>query len=406
MGESSRRKPWALPVALAIVCALLVWLLSPGRVPEPTAAPAQSASPPPIATFAPPKAVVPGVGTVTKMGPDGHPIRGVPNAPPPVELPGDTQKLTEEFVPGTTEWEQVPLLENTPLVIRVLPKRYNVVVPNPMVVFIEIVDVTKKTTVKPERAYARFRPADAKADDAWTEVQAVDDGSGEDEKAGDGRYTATWAPSSGEASRWYGHVFVEGVVETAKAGVRRVPHTLIYTRGPRAKMTGKWRDEIKDGHLVIEGECEVEESGSFSLMGQLVGPGREPIALTRTYPVLKLDKGTTWIALRVWGKVIRDTGLDGPYELRNVMLERVMNEKGDYDPSNTIALAHTTKAYRFGDFSDAKWVDPGPSLPYVGPDSPSQKNNPPPMFKESDRPSLNAQPKASVTKPEPDPNVK
>jgi len=401
---SDRSRPWALPTALLIVCALLVWLLSPSRVAEPESHPlAQpSGAPPPLGSLgAAPSGIA--SGSAKYVDPGSTPY--VPAAPPPVDLPPDTQKLTEEFVPGTTEWEEVPLLEKTPFVIRVMPRRYNVVVPDPIVVYLEIIDRSKNAPVKPTRAYVRLKPYDAKDSDPWVEVIASDDGTNNDEKAGDGRYTASYAATGTELDRMSGHVLVEGVVETAKAGIRRVPHTVIYTRGPRARLTGKWRDEIKDGHLVIEGELEVDEPGMFSVMGQLVGPEREPIALTRTYPPPKLEKGTHWITLRTWGKAITDTGIDGPYQLVNVLLTRDQNAKGGYDPAPTIALAHKTKPYSFSQFSKTPWTEPVATGPIIGPDHPSQKDNPPPMLKESDRASLKWKEKPPQPKPPDEPDA-
>ncbi|MGZ3455262.1 MAG: choice-of-anchor X domain-containing protein [Polyangiales bacterium] len=353
--SGASRRPFFLPAILAVVCCLLLWLLRPTRVSEP-----EHALGGPSSSGAPHAAVPP--SSATHVDKSGSPLPKkelVPLAAPAVDLPADTQKLAKEFVPGTTEWEEVPLLENTNVVIRVLPKRYNVIAPQPITVFVEIVDLATSARTKPDRAYVRLRPYDAKSDD-WIEIAAVDDGTNDDEKAGDGRYTASLLPSGDVAKRLFGHVLVEGVVETKAAGVRRVPHTLIYTLGPRAKMTGKWRDARKDGHLIIEGECEVEESGLFSLMGQLVGPSNEPIALTRTFPPVKLEKGTHWITLRTWGKAIRDSGVDGPYLLRNVLLTRLANEKGDYDPGETIVAAHTTGKYSAQEFSADPWTAPKP----------------------------------------------
>ena len=396
---SNRSRPWALPAALLVVCGLLVWFLQPARVegPESHAPVSPSVNAPPLASFgAAPTAMV--SASAKYVDPGSAPY--VPTAPPAVDLPPETQKLAEEFVPGTTEWEEVPLIEKTPFVIRVMPKQFNVIVPAPIVVYIEIIDRSKNAPVTPTRAFARMRPIDAKDSDPWVEVIASDDGTNGDEKAGDGRYTASYAPSGTDIDKMTGQVLIEGVVETAKAGLRRVPHTVIYSRGPRARLTGKWRDEIKDGHLVIEGELEVDEPGKFSINGQLVGPEREPVAVTRTYPPVSLDKGTHWVALRTWGKAITDTGIDGPYLLVNVLLTRDQNAKGGYDPAPTILLAHKTKPYSFSQFSKTPWSEPVAAAgAVIGPDHPSQKDNPPPLMKESDRASLKWKEKPPQPKP-------
>jgi len=54
-------------------------------------------------------------------------------------------------------------------------------------------------------------------------------------------------------------------------------------------------------------------------------------------------------------KAIRDVEIDGPYEVRNVLLRRDLPERGDYDPGPTILSAYRTKAYRA---KDRRWPHP------------------------------------------------
>ncbi|HEU4731065.1 MAG TPA: choice-of-anchor X domain-containing protein, partial [Kofleriaceae bacterium] len=306
-----------------------------------------------------------------------------PDRPPPVELPPDTEQLTEEFVPGTTDWEEVPLGEGRREVIRFVPAHYNVIAPQPIVLYLEIVDGATGKRVDAALPRARIKPFDA-GDDAWLEAAMHDDGRDGDEVAGDRRYTASFRPGP----KLFGRVMAEGIVELAHAGVRRVPQSLIYTRGPRAKLTGRWRDQQKDGHLDLSAELAVEAAGTFTLMAQLVGPSRQPIALVRaTEP---LDAGTRWMTLRVWGKAIHDAEIDGPYEVRNVLLRRDMADHGDYDPGPTILSAHHTGPYRAAEFSDAAYSEPTARGEDIGPGHPSQRNNPPPLHSDGERPSRRA----------------
>lgn len=307
----------------------------------------------------------------------------VPDSPPAAVLPPDTQQLTEEFVPGTTDWEEVPLGEGRREVIRFLPAHYNVIAPQPIVLYLEIVDPATGGRIEAALPRARIRPFDA-GDDAWIEAAMRDDGRGGDEVAGDRRYTASFQPGA----RLLGRVVAEGVVELAGAGVRRVPQSLIYTNGPRAHLTGRWRDERNAGHLYLSAELAVEAAGAFTLIAQLVGPARQPIALVRA--MAQLDAGTHWMTLRVWGKAIHDAAIDGPYEVRNVLLRRDMAERGGYDPGPTILSAHRTAPYRADEFSDAAYVEPTARGEQIGPDHPSQRNNPPPLHADGDRPSRRA----------------
>ena len=144
----------------------------------------------------------------------------VPERPPPVVLPPDTQQLTEEFVPGTTEWEEVPLGEGRREVIRFLPAHYNVIAPQPIVLYLEIVDPATGRRIDAALPRARIKPFDA-GDDAWIEAAMRDDGRGGDEVAGDHRYTASLQPGP----KLLGRVAAEGIVELANAGVRRIPQS-------------------------------------------------------------------------------------------------------------------------------------------------------------------------------------
>jgi hypothetical protein len=371
------RRRWALAGALLLgALVLLLYLLGRG---EPARRPAATAVAAPVA---PPGAPAAPVVTADDLPipPADQVAPFVPESPPPTVLPPDTEQLAEEFVPGTTEWEEVPLGEGRREVIRFVPAHYNVIAPQPIVLYLEVVDPATGKRIDAALPRARVKPFDA-GDDAWIEAAMRDDGRDGDEVAGDRRYTASFSPGP----KLLGRVMAEGVVELTKAGVRRVPQSLIYTNGPRARLTGHWRDEAKDGHLYLSAELAVEAAGTFTLMAQLVGPARQPIALVRATD--RLDAGTRWMTLRVWGRAIRDAEIDGPYEVRNVLLRRDMIERGDYDPGPTILSAHHTRPYRAKDFSEAAYIEPTARGEEIGPDHPSQRNNPPPLHDESERPS-------------------
>lgn len=355
--------------------ALLLYLLGrddPARLPVTAAAAA-----PPGATPVAARGARPAEAEDLPVPPD-QVAPFIPESPPLVVLPPDTQLLAEEFVPGTTEWEEVPLAEGRREVIRFLPARYNVIAPRPIVLYLEVVDPATGKRIDAALPRARLRPFEA-GDDAWIEAAMRDDGQGGDEVAGDRRYTASVSPGP----KLLGRVLAEGVVELTGAGVRRIPQSLIYTSGPRARLTGRWRDEPKDGHLYLSAEVAVEAAGTFSLMAQLVGPARQPIALVRAMDAL--GPGTHWMTLRVWGKALHDAEIDGPYEVRNVLLRRDLIERGDYAPGPTILSAHHTRPYRATDFSDAAYAEPTARRDDIGPDHPSQRNNPPPLHGESER---------------------
>ncbi len=291
-----------------------------------------------------------------------------PAAPPP--LPPDTQMLAEETVPGTTEWDDAPLDEAGESAIRILPRRYNVVLPEPIVVLLEQRDTATNTRQAMAKPKVRVRPMDD-PQGAWVDVPISDDGRGEDEQAGDLLYTASLRPDAATRDRLLGRVVIEGSVEHPELGRRVIPATLIYTRGARARLTGKWRDYVKDGHLFLETDLVVDDPGLFTLALELFGPQLEPIAWARD--MRELGAGKQTMTVRVWGKALTDRGIDGPYRVRDVLLTRDRNEKGDYDPAPTIIEAHRTAAYKASQFSPAIYVDAARP-----PEVPANPNEPPP----------------------------
>jgi hypothetical protein len=374
--RSAARKRWFGAAVLVVMgaLALLLYLLRRGDQDPPARSPETASAAAPASPLEAPVAAADDLPTP----PADQIAPTIPESPPPVVLPPDTQQLTEEFVPGTTEWEEVPLRDGSREVIRFMPAHYNVIAPQPIVLYLEIVDPATGKRMDAALPRARIKPLEA-GDDAFIETAMRDDGRGGDEVAGDRRYTASFSPGP----KLLGRVQAEGIVELAKAGVRRVPQALIYTNGPRAHLTGRWRDEQKEGHLYLSAEVAVEAAGAFTLMAQLVGPARQPIALVRATE--QLDAGTHWMTLRVWGKAIHDAEIDGPYEVRNVLLRRDIPERGDYEPGPTILSAYHTKPYRAKDFSDAAYAEPTARGEDIGPGHPSQRNNPPPLHSDSER---------------------
>ncbi|HEU4733308.1 MAG TPA: choice-of-anchor X domain-containing protein, partial [Kofleriaceae bacterium] len=206
--------------ALAVLGALVLLLYLLGR--DRGAGPARSQPPAPAAlpvAAAMHPAAATGEDLPTPPADQIAPL--VPESPPPVTLPPDTQQLTEEFVPGTTEWEEVPLAEGRREQIRFVPAHYNVIAPQPIVLYLEIVDPATGKRIDAALPRARIKPFTA-GDDAWIESAMRDDGRGGDEVAGDHRYTASFQPDA----KLFGRVQAEGIVQLAGAGVRRVPQAL------------------------------------------------------------------------------------------------------------------------------------------------------------------------------------
>jgi len=383
-GAKSPRRWWAIAasaVALLVLVALL-WPRGLEETPAPEQAPAaQAPTQAPAPGRAPARA---SPATVTAAAPTEPPPPAsepppgttptAPPEPPPIELPPSTQRLAEEFFPGTTEWEGIPVDDSHQYQLRILPKRYNVVAPMPIAVLLEMIDRQGQRQPLPSPR-VRLRSLE-RAAQPWIDVPVKDDGTGADERAGDLQYTATLQPTAEQQKALFGQVLVEGSVDVPGVGTRVIPSVLIYTRGPRAKLTGRWRDFTRNGHLYLEAELEVEEAGLFTLMAQVFGPNLEPIALTRQLE--RLPAGRSPITLEVFGKVLRDTGIDGPYRVRQVLLTRDYENSSHYEPGVTVEEAHRTRAYRASEFSAEAYVPPPREVEEITAEHPSQRDKPPP----------------------------
>jgi len=376
--RTRRKAAWAA-LLLGVLAAVLLVLLWPSP-PPPAASASQARQAPPAPMSVAPNArpaplpAAPAAVEPPPETPGTTPAR--PPEAPPITLPPTTQPLAEEFYPGTTDWEDVPVDNQQNYLLRILPVRYNVVAPMPIAVRLEVLDRSgaRQTLLNP---HVRVRSLENDAT-PWIEVPVRDDGSGADALANDRQYTATLQPDAAQRKALLGRVLVEGSVDFPGVGTRTIPAGLIYTLGPRARLTGHWKDELKDGHLRLEAELEVEEAGIFTLMAQIFGPQMEPIAWVKQTETLPKGRGV--IPLQVWGKVLHDSGIDGPYRVRQVLLTRDRADSADYDPGVTVEEAYRTKAYRSKDFSGADWQEPPRVLQEeITAEHPSQRDKPGPL---------------------------
>jgi hypothetical protein len=400
MGNASnrQRRVWgALAVAAAVlVLVALLWPRGEEPSPEPRQQPVArapaSVDAPPRAPPPPPPAMSPAMAAAEPPPPSEFvPPGTTPSRPqdaPPEELPPTTQVLAEEFTPGTTEWEDVPVDDSHRYRLRILPLRYNVVAPHPIAVLLEITD-NKGQRQPLSNPRVQVRALDDMSQ-PWIHVPVKDDGTGADRQAGDLQYTATLQPNREQKKLLLGRVLVEASVEVPGVGTRTIPAILIYTQGPRARLTGRWHDTLRKGHLNLEAELEVEEPGLFTLMAQVLGPNLEPIAWVKQTE--KLGKGRGHITLEVFGKVLHDAGIDGPYRVRQVLLSRDHENSADYDPGETIEEAHRTRAYRASEFSPDIYEPPPRRVDEITADHPSQQDKPPPLRERAMVPVSEAQP--------------
>jgi hypothetical protein len=182
-----------------------------------------------------------------------------------------------------------------------------------------------------------------------------DDGSDGDQIAGDYIYTARFdggadfAPDLSES-------FLVRVVGDATTGEQRIAVTNFLYSNPHARLTGNYRDARIDGNLVVDAELDVLRAGRFYLQATLYdAAGRRGIG--EAHAAAELPAGDQWMRLVFFGRVLAESGIDGPYLLRFVALATTTampNAK-----NRVVENAYVTAPYRAADFSDAPYDDPG-----------------------------------------------
>src|SRR6185295_18295913 len=139
-------------------------------------------------------------------------------------------------------------------------------------------------------------------------------------------------------------------------GDERMAATSFLYSAPWAELTGRFRDGIVGGSLVVEAEVAVARAGRFHLEASLYSRDASH-ALAWAQAAETLEPGARWIALPFYGLVLREAGVDGPYLLRYAALSttgQVPNAK-----NRVLENAYVTAAYRVASFSDAPFNDPG-----------------------------------------------
>ena len=161
-------------------------------------------------------------------------------------------------------------------------------------------------------------------------------------------------PGRERALDFKGAQLVEVQAET-KSGEQRVATTGFLYSVPLAHLTGRYRDEIMDGNLIVSAEVQVDATGRFHLEATLADGNGTSFGWAQN--ALVLDAGTAWIPLTFWGLMFREHGVDGPYALASAALSttgEMPNQKNDvaWNP-------YVTKPYPAAAFSEKTYDDAG-----------------------------------------------
>jgi len=231
----------------------------------------------------------------------------------------------------------------------VYPARTGFEAPNPIVIYAYLARHGEKVDAREIRGEVRSQDGTTLASLAFS-----DDGRAGDAVANDLVYTAVLTPTGDDGiAMLKGAQLVEARART-RGDEERVATTGFLYSVPKAHLTGRFRDAMNDGNLVVEAELEVAEEGRFHLEATLASADGTPVAWAQQ--AMELGPGTAWMTLTYWGLVLRERGVDGPYVVRSAALSttgEMPNQKND-----VLEFAYMTRPYPVAQFSDKPFNDP------------------------------------------------
>ncbi len=182
------------------------------------------------------------------------------------------------------------------------------------------------------------------------QVTYQDNGKDADLRAGDGVYSARLVPAALTATASY---MVRVQTRLGDGDPLSAAGGFLYS-DPASRLTGRYRDLVRDGNLVIAAEVEVSERGRFHLAGTLYSMAGEPIGYAQA--AAELEPGRQWIELSYYGLLFHDRQAAGPYRLGTLALSttgRMPNALNDL-----VENAHVTRAYRVQQMRSAPFERP------------------------------------------------
>ena len=186
------------------------------------------------------------------------------------------------------------------------------------------------------------------------EVAYHDDGVDGDPLAGDNIYSTTFTLPETPDPPLAASYLVRVRAVTMSNDERLAASSFLYSR-PHARLTGRYRDSVVSGTLIIDAEVDVSAAGRFHIEGTLYDrTGTRGLLWAQN--AVQLAPGVTWMTLPFYGLALREAGIDGPYVLRYVALSTTTQMP---NAKNRLAeWVHVTKAYRATEFTDQPFQDP------------------------------------------------
>jgi hypothetical protein len=331
----------AVPIAAAPTPAAIVALIA-DAAPSPSASPRRTTIR--TETEIAPTLEEPQMRSITASAAEDYRRRArFPRSSQPIEDAVDPIERDREVTRGKSAGP-----EGTNPTLVVWPARTGFEAPSPIVIFAYLVHDDRKVEPKTIQGEIRTQQGGILAALAFN-----DDGANGDAKANDLVFTAVVAPGREHALDFKGAQLVEARAET-RGGEERVATTGFLYSVPLAHLTGRYRDELVDGNLVVSAEVAVDAEARLHLEATLAEPDGTPFGWAQN--AIVLPSGIGWIPLTYWGLMLREHGANGPYLLRSVALSttgEMPNQKNDVVPN-----AHVTQPYDVAQFSDRPFNDP------------------------------------------------
>jgi len=182
----------------------------------------------------------------------------------------------------------------------------------------------------------------------------TDDGQNGDEVPGDGTLTARLQPSQTPLAQHAGALRVS-VALRAGEEEGETYFDIFYTPSPPARFTGRFREAVEGGSLVLYLGVEVKRPGRYVVTGRVDDAADKPFALATFNE--ELSGGPKEVKLTVFGKLIREGHPAFPLKLRDtdafLLKENVFPDR-ELLPRLS-GVVYTTKGYPETSFSDAEW---------------------------------------------------
>ncbi|NJD69214.1 MAG: hypothetical protein FIA90_11300 [candidate division NC10 bacterium] len=254
---------------------------------------------------------------------------------------------------------KIPTLDPTAPVITEWGAQVSFQYPAPVDLFLSL---TPGKDATPRSEVARARSIKGEIVNQTGEVIGIidyhDDGVTPDERAGDGVYAARFIVPEAQVPDLADSFNVRIEVAMADGTVERFGSHFTYSN-PHARVTGRYRDAVQQGSLVISAEIEVWRKGRFHLAGTVASKKGEPIGYAQT--AAELEPGRHWLNLQFYGLMFHDRKVAGPYKLASVVLRTTTPVRDAIvgpDIGVPVLDAHVTHPYRLEEMTTEPFNEP------------------------------------------------